>query len=106
MNDVVDITEKLLANKSNLANDVYERILSCKENGSSCTCKYCSYRKKAAEMLIEVMLRDISTIENKTGTVYTSYDLKKIIYLMYDMIEEKERESIYKPIKGDLKLEE
>lgn len=105
MTDIIDLTDKVKSNRSNTAEDIYERIVSCKENGEKCGCKYCGYRKKAANMLIDIMLRDITIAEKNLSAAFTSYDLKKIIYTMYDIIETKEKESVYKPIKGDIKLE-
>lgn len=89
--NIVDFGKVLNESKSDNAVSIEERVVQCMSN-KECECKYCSYRKNAAEMVVEFLSRDVITFEKNTGSRFCTFDLKDILFKAIMEIKDMEKE--------------
>ena len=56
--NIVDFGKRLSENTSEKAETIESRVIQCLSN-PGCQCKYCTYREKAAKMMVDILARDI-----------------------------------------------
>ena len=77
--------------KSNNAKSVEERVVQCMANGN-CECLYCTYRKNAATMMIDMLSRDVIAFEKNSKTRFCTFDLKDVFFKAILEIKRMEKE--------------
>ena len=90
--NIVDFSKAKVEEKSNTEESVSNRILNCAKIGEECNCKYCDYKRGAAEMVLEFMSRDMQMFIDRTGGMFASHDQKDILYKAILLVKEMERE--------------
>ena len=62
---------------------IQERIMTCiriKEEKNTCDCKYCTYHKTGAKMILDLLVKDILNFENNVRDTKTcTHDLKEVL---------------------------
>ena len=76
--NLVNFNKAFEESKSNNAPSVEERVIQCMST-SNCNCKYCTYKKNAADMVVDFIARDIMTFEKNTNSKMCTYDMKEIL---------------------------
>ena len=61
---------------------IQERIMTCiriKEKKNTCDCKYCTYHKTGAKMMLDLLIKDVLNFENNVKDTRTcTHDLKEV----------------------------
>ena len=91
--NIVDFTKRLGANNSNNAKSIEERIVNCASQ-RDCSCMYCNYNKDAAEIIVEVLSRDINECEDETGAKVCTYDLKSALFAAINLVKALEKDEL------------
>jgi hypothetical protein len=89
--NVVDFGKALNSSKSNNAKTIEERIMNC-YNTENCECMYCNYKKNAANMILEMLVQDITNFENNNKAKICTYDLKEIFFQAIKEVKRIEKE--------------
>jgi len=95
MTDIVDLTKKITEKKANESKGLLDRIKLC-ASLENCGCKYCKYRKKAGNMLYEILVKDMSTLIDQNQYEFYSHDIKIIFYDCIERTENFELEEVEK----------
>ena len=77
--------------KSDNAVSVEDRVIQCMSN-KDCKCKYCNYKKHAADMVVDFLARDIMTFEKNNNAKFCTYDLKDMFFKAIMEIKKMEKE--------------
>ena len=89
--NVVDFSKALSEAKSDKAVTIEERVANCMEC-EDCSCKYCNYKKHAANMIVEFLSRDVLTFEKNNNASLCTYDLKDIFSRAIKEVKKLEKE--------------
>jgi len=77
---------------SDLQKQTIKRVYKCANKTCGDLCRFCVYRKKAANMIFEFLLEDMNTYYENTGKMISSWDVKEIFTQAYDKMVELEQE--------------
>ena len=89
--NLIDFKKRLGANNSNKAESIEKRIINCASQ-KDCECKYCAYKKQAAEMVVDFLSRDINSFESSSDAKCCTFDLKDVFFKAIYVVKELENE--------------
>jgi len=98
--NIIDFS-KIKEENTDFGDDIEARIMSCIYKGESCQCKYCSYKKGAAEMVLEFLAKDMAMYTKRLGGEFVTYDAKDILFRSIRLVKEMEKEKFGDPEKKD-----
>lgn len=77
MSKIVDINSK--SNKSS-NQSIVDRIYSCEAKGGNCSCMYCEYTKNTADMILDIIEKDMFGFSQRTNAEFCTVDMKRILF--------------------------
>lgn len=89
--NLVNFGKALSESKSDKAVSIEDRVVQCMSN-DECECMYCSYRNKAASMVVDFLSRDMVTFEKNSNAKMCTFDLKDIFFKAIMEIKRMEKE--------------
>lgn len=91
--NIVEFKKKVKENTENNKDTIEERVIKCATT-PNCTCMYCTYKKGAAEMVMEFLAMDVMNFEKKTGANFCTYDLKEVLFESIMHVKELEKDIV------------
>lgn len=92
--NILNFNKILDQTKSNKDETLKDRFMNCIAKEGKCKCQYCNYSKHAAEMIVEFLAEDIWNYQKKTGAVFSTFDLKDILFKAIYEVKEFEKKML------------